>query len=303
MTKLPMKAKPRLANRKGRRTIAWPITDPHGGYRFGLMRPGIRLEAMDEKEDYFEPKATAFQKVIWKHYLSDIEYVKKLAAGDDIVLFLLGDLIQGTILRDGMLVTPRLEDQFAIIEDALEPILSLPNIKRVYLCKGTGAHTMKHGSSEIRMARHIRKVYGIPATAYYHVRLNLRGVEFDLAHHGASTGIWRWISGDQIRRYTRDVMFGDLLAGRKPPEILLRGHYHDRWIETVRIYVNGTCYRADAAVCPGYSLFTDDYTMKATKSKPYMTVGTLPIEIVDGHVGEIHDRAHTIQVFRREVMR
>ena len=288
---------------KSKRTIVWPISDPHGGYRFGLMRPGIKLDPMDEKEDFYAPRATAFQRKIWQLYKSDIAYVKKLAGKDDIVVVLLGDLIQGTILRDGMLVTPRLDDQYAIIEDALEPVLSLPNVKRVYICKGTGAHTMKHGSSELSMARHIRKVYGIKTSCYYHIRLNVRGVEFDLAHHGASTGIWKWISGDQIRRYTRDVMFGDLLAHRKPPDILLRGHYHDRWIETIRLYINGEMHRTDAAVCPGYSLFTDDYTLKATKSKPYMTVGTLPMVIENGKVSEIVDRAHTIQVFRREVMR
>ena len=285
------------------RTIAWPITDPHGGYRFGLMRPGITLDPLDESKGPYRPRATAFQSIIWKHFKSDVAFVKKLAGKDDIVVFLLGDLIQGTLLRDGMLVTPRLDDQYAIIEDALEPVFKTPNVRHVYISKGTGAHTMRHGSSELAMARHIRKVYGIPTSVYYHIRLNVRGVEFDLAHHGASSGIWKWIQGDQVRRYTRDIVLGDVAARVRPPDVVLRGHYHDRWIEHLHTAIDGHLLETWAAIVPGYSLFTDDYTMKMTKSKPRMTVGTLPVEIVNGRVVDIHDRAHPITVYRREVFR
>jgi len=285
----------------GRRVILYPISDPHGGYRFGLMRPGIQLPPLDPDEKYHQPTATAFQRRIWKHFLEDLEFVKDLAGDDEVLLLIIGDVIQGSVLPHGMLVTPRASDQKHIIEDALEPIFSLPNLKTVRLVKGTGAHTNRHGSAELELAKHIRDKYGKDAKTHYHYKLNVAGVSIDMSHHGPATGIRPWLTGDEIRRYLKAIMMRELMGGKVPPKIVLRGHYHDRTIEHVHMAgVEGQLFDSWGIVCPGYSLFTDDYTLKATRSKDYMTVGTMPIEIVDGRVKDVFDRAHTIHVARRE---
>jgi hypothetical protein len=289
----------------GRRFIVWPISDPHGGYRFGLMRPGVRLPPMDEDEDYHQPVPTAFQRTIWRHFESDVEYVRRLAGDDEVVVLIMGDVEQGSILRDQMLVTPRASDQAHIIEDALAPVFSMPNVRSVWLVKGTAPHTGRHGSAELRLAKHVRDVYGKAARCHYHFKLNVAGVLFDVAHHGASTGIYPWVGGDQIRRYSRAIAFREMMAGHpeRVPRVILRGHYHDRTWETITMPVaEAGLVRVESIVCPGYSLFTDDYTLKATASKDYMTVGTMPIELTPtegGYAVHVHDRAHSIHVAKR----
>lgn len=294
-----------MADRKPpARLIVWAMSDLHCGYRFGLMRPGIRLPAMDEREDFFKPRPTAFQTLIWRHYLSDIAFVRRLAGRDPMHLLIMGDVVQGSnILRDGMLVTPRDSDQKHILEDALVPVLSMPNLRRVRITKGTAPHSGRHGSAELGLAKHIRDAYKKDAKAYYHMKLSIAGVSFDIAHHGPSTGIWPWVEGDQMRRYARALMFRELQAGRRPPRVILRGHYHDRTWETLRVRAGEQTVSTDIVVCPGYSLFTDDYTLKQTKSKDYMTVGSMVFELIQTQgepIVHVHDRAHLVHVAKTE---
>lgn len=267
------------------------------------MRPGIVLPPLDSDEDDEEwsPPVSAIQrKKLWPGYLHDKQRAIDLADGDDLFVLMIGDSIQGTLLPDQLLVSHRLSDQEAIAEDFFEPWLLLPNFKFMRLIKGTAAHVMKAGSAELTIARHLKQKHGADVSAWYHLDLTAYGVEIDLAHHGPATGSRAWLEGNELRLYVKSIMSKSLEAGRRPPDLVLRGHYHDRIIELVHKPTWGEMYKTWAAVCPAYSIFGDDYTRKATKSKDHMTYGMLAVEIIDGRIKEIWDWAHTIDVRRHE---
>lgn len=287
---------------KRRRQVGVAFFDPHGGHRFGLMLPGVVLPPLDEGDDEWVPQLSATQKKLAEWYEQDRQAVLDLADGDDIFLLMGGDVIQGTLLREQLLVSPRLSDQFAIAEHFLEPWCRLPNLRFMRFCKGTGVHVMNKGSAELTIAQHLRERFGKDISAWYHMDLKAYGVEIDVAHHGPPTGSRSWLRGNELRYYTRSIMDDHLKNGRRPPDLVLRGHYHDRTLELVHIHTWGETFRTWAAICPAYSIFADDYTLKATRSKDHMTAGLLAFEIIDGQVKQIYDWAHTLDIRKREVI-
>jgi len=111
------------------RKILVVFSDTHGGHRLGLMNPHVTLYDEDEHGNLtpYTPRSTATQKYLWKMYRADIRRVKKLAAGDPIVLFHNGDLTQGN-RHPAHLVSTRMADPILIAKANMVPWLDWPNM-------------------------------------------------------------------------------------------------------------------------------------------------------------------------------
>lgn len=286
-----------------KRLIVPVWTDTHGGYSFGLLCPHTELPPLDDNNGWRHPEMTATQIKLWEWAKQDISEVKKIAGKDPIFVLFVGDATQGTKIPDQYLVSPRMADQLIIARDTLGLWLEEKKVQGMRMVKGTGWHVFQHGSAEITVAEMLKDKYKKDVSAWYHMDLELGGVRFDIAHHGPNTGTRDWLKGNTLRYYIRSIVFDLLKDGQEPPDIILRGHYHDRCIEMLHTHLTERTIKTWGAVCPAYSLFTDDYTKRATRSKAKMTVGTLAIEIIEGRIVEVHDLTHVVDVRKREVLK
>ncbi len=91
----------------------------------------------------------------------------------------------------------------------------------------------------------------------------------------------------------------ELHAGRTPPDLVLRGHYH-QFAMAVRQRIHHRFYESRAIICPSYA-FTDAYARKSAQSPSRVTIGMVAIEINDG-MHKVHDFRRTYDLRTEEVI-
>jgi hypothetical protein len=284
------------------RTIALSIGDIHSNCRFGLMNPEVVLPPMDDMGEAWTPEATESQLWLWDCYTKHIDKIKNLAGKDEIIPLVGGDITHGDKYADKEKVSVRRYDEFHIAADALSKLAELKNVSRMRIVKGTGSHVFGHGTSELLVANMLNSQYGVDAQVAYQYSLNIKGAEFDIAHHGPGPGIRAWLRGNVLRLYVRDIMMTAIMEGEIVPDVILRWHFHQYVPHTEEYRSNGTTYKTMAAISPSYC-FIDDYARKASRHAPKLTVGMLAFEIVDGKVINKYEFLDSINLHKREVLK
>jgi hypothetical protein len=285
--------------RNPERTIFVVLSDTHAGSKYALLNPDAVLFSEDENGNMepYKPKLTASQEYLWSIYQQDMQGIIDLAAGDPIVVLHNGDLTQGN-KHIALLVSDRVSDHVAIGTANLMPWFKLPNLKAFRVCIGTAAHNLNLGAAELLIYQQLQTMF--PSTnlgVCYHGILDVDGVTIDYAHHGPPTGVRNWLKGNVARLYLKDIMYNDILAHQRPPDLVLRGHYHEYVTEVV--YTDGNHSRL--VITPSYSML-DDYAQQAVKSVPYITNGLIAFEIVKGKLSEPIEFVHKLDVRRRETI-
>jgi hypothetical protein len=285
-----------------RSIVVW-FSDTHAGSCYALMNPEVVLYREDEQgnPDPWRPAPTKIQEYLWNCYEQDIQSVKALAGGDRIILVHNGDIMQG-LKWCSELVSTREADQVLIAEANLEPWLRLPNVKALRLTQGTGVHGFGEGSSDRELLAILEAKYperNIATTR--HGLLVVDDVYFDYAHHGPTPGIRNWTTGNVLRHYTRSLMLDELVAGRMPPRVVIRSHYHAYVRETVRVSTGDVDAVTDAFVTPAYAHLTE-YATQATRSAYLIGCGLVACEVVEGELREIHPFTRRTDLRRKEVL-
>lgn len=290
------------AKENGRIVVAVQ-TDKHGGHILGLLNPDTVLKAEDRNGQLqnWTPKLQPTQEALWEWYTEDVKRVKELAGGDPIVLVDLGDQVQGGNGRAHELVSTRMADQIAIGAANLAPWFKLPNLQRALFVKGTGYHEMGEGSAAMLIGEIVAAKYGKQVDVPYHSKAVIGGVNFDLSHHGAPPGSRNWLRGNVLRLYVQSLMDRCLMEGQEPPDVLLRGHYHQYVPETVTRQARGKTYRTRAAICPSYC-FIDDYARKVAKSPDRITIGMVAFEVEAEKCGDPVEIMRTLDFATNEVL-
>jgi len=276
--------------------------DTHGNSKQGLMRPGILLPGIDlqGKHHPWEPGATAGNQYLWECYEKDIEDLKHLAGKDEIIVAELGDVAHGTKYPDEA-VSTRLSDQMAIAEDNFHPLISLKNVKHVRIVTGTGAHSFGEGSAEYMLAASLAAGYGKDVVTSPHYLLTAFGIECDIAHHGGWPGSRNWLKGNVLRYDVKSRMMDDIQVGIKPPDLVLRAHYHTYVPEIVHIRTRERTYTTWVSISPSYSLLSD-HARQITRSISHVCNGMLAYEIINGKILERHEFLHTVDLRRKEII-
>jgi hypothetical protein len=274
---------------ESKRAIVVAEGDLHSGSKLGLMSPDTLLQEEELTKDggvvinWYSPSLTETQKVIQKARQKGVEEVKALAGKDPIYLFELGDMTHG----DGYpseLVTTRKADQGLIAYYNLLEWYKLPNLKSILFSMGTGSHVFGFGSSEIELCHRLKQEFPKKKTEIaYHWLADVLGIQFDLAHHGAGAGIRHWLRGNVTRYYLRDIMYTEFFAGRTPPDIVLRAHFHTYVKEFLSITFQGKEYESYIYVIPPLCI-PGDYAIKVIKSVYDIQVGLLAFEVIDGQI-------------------
>lgn len=278
-----------------RRVLA-VMNDPHSGHRLGLLNPDTLLY-QGEGEGY-RPGLTASQEYLWNEvYTEAVAAVQVIADGADITLIVNGDLTQGDKYPSAW-VSTRKSDQLTIAKWNLAPFYQLPNLKRVRITKGTGAHNFGEGSSEITLTEMLSDKYPrVDTQMTDHGLMSLSGVVFDYAHHGPGAGNSVMNAGNAARNYLRARMLQAITDGREPADVYLRAHVHTPVWECLRIAEYTSTIRVVPSLC-----MLDDHAQQATRSVTQITHGICVYEVEDGEITGENELYQTLDLRQMEVL-
>lgn len=284
------------------RTLLPVLSDTHGGHKLGLMNPDVTLfqEAENGQLVPYQPKPTASQDYLWSLYRDHLWQVQNLAKGDRIVYIHNGDICQGN-KHPSELVSTRMADQI-LIGVANLSVLFESKVSALRLAIGTEAHVFGEGSAEILVADTLKaKFPAIDIQVCHHGLMEVGGITVDYAHHGPFTGSRAWLSGNVARYYLQSLMMEEIMAGRTPPRLVLRAHYHNWCCETVTIPLGDTDYTSTILVTPAYCML-GEFGVKSTRSRSAIMNGMGVVEIVDGDILKIHRLTKTLDIRSRETL-
>ena len=286
------------------RVLVAVLSDTHANHKLGLLHPDTIIHDEDpETGDLVahHPKLGPAQEFLHQAATEDFEATKALADGDYMALVHLGDMCQGANGNGRELVSSRMSDQFAIAAANLRPWFELPNLMRAVFIKGTAYHEFGEGSAALTVAAMLRPEFPYkPIEVPYHADAEVRGLKFDLAHHGPPPGVRNWLRGNVLRLYGQGIMDDALMNSERPPDVMLRGHYHQLVTEWVTRRNRERAWEMFAGICPSYCMI-DDYARKVAKSPDKVTVGMLVLEIIGGRLLQVHEFKRTID-FRTKVV-
>ena len=286
---------------QSQRKIIILLADTHGGHKLGLLTPGTGL--FDEDEDgnltRYTPRLTATQKYIWRCYEDDLHDAETIADGAPITIIHNGDLTHGKKYPH-QLVSTRDADQVLIAIANLECALNLPNVANCRIIHGTAAHTFGEGTAPLLVAEVLRAKFSkVSVATLSHGLFSVGADSLDVAHHGAGPGGRKWLEGNILRYYVRDIMLRALVDGDKPPTAVVRAHFHTYTRETVRVGSKRGTFTTEAFILPAYCGLSE-HGRQATRSTSTISTGMLVVEIEGGKVKEYHPRVHYRDVRTKE---
>jgi hypothetical protein len=281
------------------RKILVSLADTHAGMKLALMNPATELFEEDEEGNYnpYTPAMTKTQEYLWDIYMGNILKTIDIAGDDEIIILHNGDECNGK-KYPSQLVSTRESDQIIMADYNMRPWFELPNVTAFRQVVGTEAHNFGEGSSALLLCQILQSRYlSVDIKPFYHALLEINGVTVDCAHHGPGPGSRNWLAGNVARFYLRDIMQCEIMSGNKPPDMVVRGHYHTPVYELLE--TRG--YKSELFVLPSFSMMGDHAT-QVTQSKHEITHGFLVTEIVDGKIKEHHRLYETRDMRTREVL-
>lgn len=287
-----------------KRVILAVASDKHGGHKLGLLNPETILEYEDSAGNLIEwtPELEPFQQYLWNLHEEHVKEIKKLAGKDEIVLIDNGDLTAGNKYPHEQ-VSTRIADQFDIASWNLYPWLDLKNVKTLRITKGTGAHSFGEGSSEIIVQRRLQERYPKKdIRTIYHGLAKIGEILVDYTHHGPTTGSRNWLKGNEVRYYMKSLVEDELDLGNPPPDLIIRGHFHEYIEEYLVKMFQGKRHKIQMNIIPSYCGI-DDHARKVTKSKYILQHGMVCYEIVNGKIFDTVPMFNTIDIRTKEIIK
>jgi hypothetical protein len=259
------------------------ISDTHANHKLALCNPDVILhdEAPNGTLIPVKPKLTTTQEYLWELLQSHKQTIIQKIGDDPLTLIHNGELCWGGKYPYSIMST-RMADQISIGLANLQVWYEIPNLKTVRIVAGNNAHDYGEASTEILICDRLKSLYpDIDTQFLYHGLAHIGGLLVDYAHVGPPPGKRAWLTGNEARYYLRSIMEKSLMAGKQPPDLVLRAHYHEWVCETVHISVADKDYFSTLIVTPSYMMITD-YARYSGKSPDTITNGLVLIEIVDG---------------------
>lgn len=291
-----------------KRTIIAIRGDTQGGHSGGLVNPETKIPELDLSEDGTvvvigtrNPELRPIQKRLWQWHTQDLENINKLANGDPVVWLEMGDLTQGNVFKDDLDETS-LSGQYFTSKWNTMPLLDLPNVKAMYVVRGTGVHVWGEGSTETMLMGILKREYpDIKISITDHWSLNIDGFVLDVAHHGPGAGIRNWTRGNAFELYCKSILMDDIDLGNQVPNVVLRGHKHEFTYRRVIHQVKNKIWDMPGFITPPYC-FIGSHAQKVMNSPSFMGVGMLALEIVNGRLFDFHPFTHFVDLRARETV-
>jgi len=278
-------------------------SDQHGGHKLGLLNPATTLIDEDEEGNLVEwqPQLTAFQQYVWTLQSKAIESIKRLAGNDPVIILSAGDATHGN-KHPQQLVSTRLSDQVIIAVNNAKPWYDAGlNLEAVRIVKGTAAHNLTEGATEILLTEQLRALYpGVDTKCLYHSLLVIEDTfGIDYAHHGAGPGIRDWTRENVLRLYLRDLIIKEVKSFRVPPQIVARGHYHTYRHVIEEDTINGQRMEFHALLLPSMCGL-GEHSRQVTRSADHVTNGVIVLELHDDKLSRIIPMINTVDIRTKE---
>lgn len=289
-----------------KRTIIAIRGDTQSGHAGGLVNPGTEIPEFDIDDEgervfagYRNPELRPIQKRLWKWHTQDLENITNLANGDPLIWLEMGDLTQGNVFKDDLAVN-NLSEQWFISFWNTKPLLEMPNVKAMYIARGTGVHVWGEGSTETMLTAYLKISYpGIKMAITDHWLLNVDGFLVDMAHHGPGAGMRNWTRGNAFSLYAKSVMMDDIDLGNPVADVLVRGHKHEFTYCRPIHQVKNKIWEMPAFITPPYC-FIGSHAQKVMNSPSFMGVGMLALEVVNGKLHDFHPFTHFVDLRAKE---
>lgn len=257
------------------------VSDPHVGSKIGLAPPRIDFDDGDSYE------ASQIQQEAWDYWKKDFWPFVWKKNRETVVVFN-GDLIDGNHHGTNQIWSASEIEQIRVAADLFDPIAR--KASSTYVVRGTPAHVMASGMADEAIARKIRANKSSPegnrvATSSYHLKLNVGGVNLDIAHHGPNPGRRIWLYGNELRGYCRTIVLDALARNAKPPDAIIRSHVHHKVHETVRDYGN----KCEAFITPAWQWKTE-FAHRIVSHEDIADIGGLLIEIDGSEISNAYFR-------------
>ena len=227
-----------------RPTVLAVVNDMHCGGTTALCPPHIKL---DDGGEYL---ASKLQRWLWQKWRTYWQRVDAVRAAGRAPLYQIynGDLVEGDHHHTTQIMSGNPNAQAAAFNASLAIPLKL-RPERIFIVRGTEAHTGHSASAEERIADGLRRdkrpVVGDPDTgtaSWWHLRAIVDGVALDVAHHGR-TGQREHTRSGAAALHAHDILLSHIKAKQRPPDLCLRAHHH-RFNDShdacsVRVVTNG----------------------------------------------------------------
>jgi len=289
------------------RVIVAIYTDSHAGHKWGLCPPDIVLkeEGADGQIREYTPRLTPVQETLWEIHTENVRWLKEYAGDDAVIVLQTGDPTHGTKYPDEVMTTS-MYNQVRIAVGNFIPMLRIPNVEMVRVSTGTGSHEMGEGTTAYMIGEILELMFpDIDIGVVKHGLLTIEmdksenDKEIDFSHHGPSAGIRSWTKGNVARHYARDIIEEHLKDGDIPPDVILRGHVHERVSEVVTWWRDGQPVETRMIVTPPMSGVT--FFARQVARSPYKSAyGWVVLEIIDNKMSDPIFKAKTVDLRTKE---
>lgn len=295
------------------RQIVSVFSDTHAGHDLGLMSPKtmdivpVPTKNQDGKttqEWIARPvNLTPYQSWLWHEvYTPNIKATFDFANGDPVTVVHNGDLSQGVKYIDKHVSVDTALQMFAATAN-LMPWFEYKNLKAFRVIWGTDSHIFGDNSTPRIVTEMLKKDYpkvDIKQTA--HSLLDVGGVLLDIAHHGPSGGIRNWTEPNMFMYYTRSLMADAIDRDMRPPDAVIRSHFHRRIEGTLtKFYAKYGRVRTWYLLLPSYQGM-NGYARQRSRSADMVLNGHVDLEIINGVLHDIIWRVTAVDQKTYEVL-
>jgi hypothetical protein len=281
------------------------LADTHGGHKLSLLNPDtILFDDSNFPAEDPTPKTVslgAVQEWLWECYQEDIQFVLDLAGKSRINVIHVGDVTWGNRHPEQTIDTSP-ANQARIAAANLLVWARLRQVKSIHLIAGTGSHEYQYAANDL-VVHYLRSGLArkIDITALRHALFRAGDHTFDCSHHGPTPGGRTWLEGNELRYYLRSAMIGEILRGKTPPRVYIRGHYHTYAKEHLEIRgaEGREMVASDIILLPSYCGMTP-YAQQKTRSRHTLDCGLVAVEVRDNRDVQIYPRWRAIDL-RQEV--
>lgn len=226
------------------------VSDLHCGCKFGLCPPKFKL---DEGGTY---QSSIYQREVYRRWLEFWnEWVPEVTKGEDYIVVVNGDVIDGNHHNSTTQITHNIKDQRNLAVEVLTPIVNAKKCKKLYMIRGTEVHVGQSGDNEEAVAEALGAAPNSDGQfARWEMRLIFghRKQIIHFAHHVGTTSSASYESTAPYKEMVENYNDNGRWSNEKPASVLVRSHRHRQ----IEIRVASKDGYATVLVTPSWQLKT-----------------------------------------------